>query len=121
MSPAAEMLENLRTRRNLSQAVFARLTGLHASYVSAIIHGKQHIPAHPKFLEQVSTGLALTQSQRLKLECAINQSPKTLAIPADADREVFLLAVELREHMAEMDGELASSIRREIARYFGNA
>lgn len=121
MSPAAELLENLRIRRKLSQAVFSRLTGLPASYVSGLANGKQHIPKHPKFLEQVARGLVLTQSQISRLQKAIELSPRAVTIPPNADREIFLMAAALQDRIAELDGALACQIRRQIEDYRPNA
>lgn len=117
MSPAAELLDNFRARRKLSQALFARLTGLQASYVSGILRGKQHIPEHPKFLEQISVGLALTESQKSKLRLAINLSPRALSVPPNADREIFLMIATLRDRIADLDSEFALQIRKQLAAY----
>lgn len=117
MSPAAELLESLRIRRKLSQAVFSRLTGLPASYVSGLVSGKQHIPRHQRFIEQIAHGLALRESQISKLRTAVELSPRAFTIPPDADREIFLMVAALRDRMADIDGEFAYRLRKQIENY----
>jgi transcriptional regulator with XRE-family HTH domain len=114
MSPAAEFLENLRMRRKLSQVAFSRLTSLQTSYLSGIARGKQHIPRHSKFIEQIAGGLALKESQIARLRTAIDSSPRDLAIPPNAHRDVFMMMAALRDHMADIDSELAIQIRKKI-------
>lgn len=115
MSPAAELLESIRLRRKLSQSVFSRLVGLHPSYFSGIVRGKYHVPRHPRFVEQVSSGLGLSDLQTERLTQAIEMSPTALAIPPNADREVFLLLAELRNLLDGMDGCTAREIHRQIS------
>lgn len=98
MSPFAHFLNDLRLKHQVRQVDLAELLGYEQSYISALELGLKNAP-NGEFLAKLIRVLELSADEQARLHEAVAASERKLAIPADANRNLYYLMHGLRQQI----------------------
>lgn len=113
MSPFAEFLLAVRTRRALRQADLAALLHRDQSQISALEHGLKR--PSPEFIDRLASVLSLTPEELAELQLALQTSERKFLLDRDAPADTYRMINELHCEIRHLTASQVDIIRQVIA------
>lgn len=103
MTPAALLITNLRTSRNLSQKKASSILGYKQTYLCAIERGR--VPTNRSFLDKLIAEYGLEDHEITLLERAVMKSQGEYKIPIKASPEKYELVHSIFSNLCELNNK----------------